>query len=599
MSATVTDSPTTIGEPARTRRLSTLLSSTWFTVAGGLTLAAVVIYVCTYPMIDGRAGEIRGGGFVGYDWFAHLWYIWHQQESLKAHLLPSFFAHNATGVFDPHFAFYGGTLYTITGAVALVLGHDAAYVASWIWAFMMAYGGLYWMARQAGVRAWPAHIPSIVFVTSPWYLSSIYVWGSWGQNTAFSALLLVLAAGFSIMRADRLRFFPALALAVGVLFFTGSHSLTLAWASTAMTVLGLVFFALVPAFRRMFNRRGLLRIAAVAIPAGLVNGWFMVPAIAYQGKTWIGTNYDMARGLLLTSMYYVEPQHILALTRTRADPGSPHLALQLPLLAAIWLVIGLVLVRPHWRSQWLRTAVLMLAAGVGMWQLMTHSSWILGLPHPYDQIQAPYRLESYINIAVAGALIATLALLARSRSGVRRWSWVMVPILVLVLLQVGAQLRESWGPGSFGPQWNSAAPYLTNDVRLGMADYVNSDVPEFQAQQRYEYALFSARDAERNDRGVAVVDAQPGEYVASNLKVSNPLIKVQGASIVARDQLGNAFLQVDSDAKPGAARIVVTAAHPFPVVLGRILTLVGLLGLAAVGLTLLLRGRRPSARDVT
>ncbi|HEV7493323.1 hypothetical protein [Baekduia sp.] len=599
MSATVTDSPTTIGEPARTRRLSTLLSSTWFTVAGGLTLAAVVIYVCTYPMIDGRAGEIRGGGFVGYDWFAHLWYVWHQEGSLKAHLLPSFFAHNSTGVFDPHFAFYGGTLYTITGAVALVLGHDAAYVASWIWAFMMAYGGLYWMARQAGVRAWPAHIPSIVFVTSPWYLSSIYVWGSWGQNTAFSALLLVLAAGFSIMRADRLRFFPALALAVGVLFFTGSHSLTLAWASTAMTVLGLVFLALVPAFRRMFNRRGLLRIAAVAIPAGLVNAWFMVPAIAYQGKTWIGTNYDMARGLLLTSMYYVEPQHILALTRTRADPGSPHLALQLPLLAAIWLVIGLVLVRPHWRSQWLRTAVLMLAAGVAMWQLMTHSSWILGLPHPYDQIQAPYRLESYINIAVAGALIATLALLARSRSGVRRWSWVMLPILVLVLLQVGAQLRESWGPGSFGPQWNTAAPYLTNDVRLGMADYVNSDVPEFQAQQRYEYALFSARDAEHNDRGVAVVDAQPGEYVASNLKVSNPLIKVQGASIVARDQLGNAFLQVDSDAKPGAARIVVTAAHPFPVVLGRILTLVGLLGLAAVGLTLLLRGRRPSARDVT
>ncbi len=599
MSATVTDSPTTIGEPARTRRLSTLLSSTWFTVAGGLTLAAVVIYVCTYPMIDGRAGETRGGGFVGYDWFAHLWYIWHQEGSLKAHLLPSFFAHNATGVFDPHFAFYGGTLYTITGAVALVLGHDAAYVASWIWAFMMAYGGLYWMARQAGVKAWPAHIPSIVFVTSPWYLSSIYVWGSWGQNTAFSALLLVLAAGFSILRADRLKFFPALALAAGVLFFTGSHSLTLAWASTAMTVLGLVFFALVPAFRRMFSRRGLLRIAAVAIPAGLINAWFMVPAIAYQGKTWIGTNYDMARGLLLTSMYYVEPQHILALTRTRADPGSPHLALQLPLLAAIWLVIGLVLVRPHWRSQWLRTAVLMLAAGVAMWQLMTHSSWILGLPHPYDQIQAPYRLESYINIAVAGALIATLALLARSRSGVRRWSWVMAPILVLVLLQVGAQLRESWGPGSFGPQWNSAAPYLTNDVRLGMADYVNSDVPEFQAQQRYEYALFSARDAERHDRGVAVVDAKPGEYVASNLKVSNPLIKVQGASIVARDQLGNAFLQVDSDAKPGAARIVVTAAHPFPVVLGRILSLIGLLGLATVGLTLLLRGRRASARDVS
>jgi hypothetical protein len=298
-------------------------------------------------------------------------------------------------------------------------------------------------------------------------------------------------------------------------------------------------------------------------------------------------------------MYYVEPQHILTLTRTRADPLSPHLALQLPLLAAGWLVLGLLLFRPHWRSQWLRTAALLLVAAVAMWQLMTHSSWILGLPHPYDQIQAPYRLESYINIAVAGALIATLALAARSGSSVRRWTWIMVPIILLVLVQVRGQLREPLQANGVGPQWNTAAPYLTKDVRLGMADYVNADVPEFQAQQQYAFAAFSARDAEREDRGVAVVDAKPGEYVASNLKVSNPLIKVQGASIVARDQVGNAFLQIDSNAKPGAARIVVTAAHPWPVVLGRILTLVGLLGLAAVGLTLLLRGRRPSARNVT
>jgi hypothetical protein len=596
MSATVTDSPATIGEPTRTRR-SSLLTSTWFTVGGGLTLAAVVIFICTYPMIGGRAAELRDGGFVGFDWFAHLWYIWHQEESLRAHLLPSYFAHNASGVFDPHYAFYGGTLYALTGLVSVAIGHDAAFVVSWIWAFMMAYGGLYWMARQAGVGPWASHIPSIVFVSSPWYLSSIYVWGSWGQNTAFSALLLVLAAGFSIMRADRLRPFPALALAIGVLFYTGSHSLTLAWATTAMTVLGLVFFALVPGFRQLFNRRGLLRIAAVGIPAGLVNAWFMFPAIAYQGQTWIGTNYDMAKSFLLTSMYYVEPEHILTLTRARADPLSPHLALQLPLLATAWLVAGLVFLRPNWRSQWLRTAVLFLLAGVGMWQLMTHSSWILGLPHPYDQIQAPYRLEAYINIAVAGALIATLALAARSKSRVRRWTWVMLPILVLIMSQARTQLLEPWQANVVGPQWNTAAPYLTGDARLGMADYINSDVPEYQPNQNFEYALFDPTKAEKSDRAVTTVDAKPGEFVASNLKVSNPLIKVDGAKIVARDQAGNAFLEIAKNAKPGAAKITVTAAHPFPVVAGRIVTLFGLLGLATVGVVLFRRRRTtpPSA----
>ncbi|HEX5926594.1 MAG TPA: hypothetical protein VFY45_22380, partial [Baekduia sp.] len=511
MSATVTDSPATIGEPARTRR-SSLLTSTWFTVGGGLTLAAVVIFICSYPMIAGRASQLGNGGFVGFDWFAHLWYVWHQEESIKAHILPSYFAHNASGVFDPHYAFYGGTLYVLTGIVAVILGHDAAFVASWIWAFMMAYGGLYWLARQAGAGPWASHIPSIVFVSSPWYLSSIYVWGSWGQNTAFSALLLLLAAGFSILRADRLKPFPALALAIGVMFYTGSHSLTLAWATTAMTLVGLVFFALVPGFRRLFNRAGLLRIAVVAIPAGLVNAWFMFPAIAYQGHTWIGNNYAMATSFLLTSMYYVEPQHILTLTRTRADPLSPHLALQLPLLATAWFVIGLVLLRPQWRSQWLRTAVLFVIAGVAMWQLMTHSSWILGLPHPYDQIQAPYRLEAYINIAVAGALIATLALVARSGSRARRWTWVMLPILVIIMVQARAQLLETYTRNVAGPQWNTPAAYLTPDAKLGMADYVNVNVPEFQANRPFQFALFDPKKAEQNDRATVTVEAQPGEF---------------------------------------------------------------------------------------
>jgi hypothetical protein len=591
MSATATESPTTVGEPARARRLS-LLSSTWFTVSGGLTLAAVVIFICTYPMIAGRASQLGAGGFVGFDWFAHLWYVWHQEESLRAHILPSYFAHNASGVFDPHYAFYGGTLYALTGVVSIVLGHDAAFVASWIWAFMMAYGGLYWLARQAGAGPWASHIPSIVFVSSPWYLSSIYVWGSWGQNTAFSALLLLIAAAFSIMRADRLKPFPALALAIGVVFYSGSHSLTLAWASTAMTLVGVVFFALVPGFRRLFNRAGLLRIAAVAIPAGLVNAWFMFPAIAYQGHTWIGNNYAMATSFLLTSMYYVEPQHILTLTRTRADPLSPHLALQLPLLATAWFVLGLVLLRPHWRSQWLRTAALFVIAGVAMWQLMTHSSWILGLPHPYDQIQAPYRLEAYINIAVAGAIIATLALAARSGSRAHRWTWVMLPILAIIMVQARAQLLEPWQTNVSGPQWNKPAAYLTPDAKLGMADYVNVNVPEYQPNRPFQFVLFNPKVAEQTDRATVTVDAQPGEFIASNLKASNPLIKVEGARIAARDQAGNAFLEIADDAKPGAAKITVTTTHPFPVVAGRLATLVGLLGLATVAFVLFRRRRR-------
>jgi hypothetical protein len=583
MSATLTESPTTVGEPARARRSARVPA--WLTVTAGLAIAAVVILVCSYPMI-------RGGGFIGFDWFAHLWYIWHQQKSMEQHILPTFFAQNATGVFDPHFAFYGGTLYTITGALAIAIGHEAAFVAMWIFAFMMAYGGLYWMARQAGVGPWAAHVPGIVFVSSPWYLSSIYVWGSFGQNMAFSALLLLLASAFSVVRADRLKPWPAAALALSVLLYTGSHSLTLAWASTAMAVLGVAFFALVPGFRRLLSWRGLRRVFAVAVPAGLVNAWFLIPATAYQGHTYLGTNYQLAAGLLFTSMYYVKAEHILTLTRSRADPASPHLAEQLPLLAAGWAVVGIVLSRPGLRSQWLRTGVLMLLAAIGMWVLLTHYSLIMGLPHPYDQIQAPYRLEAYVNLAVGGLLIAALVLVMRARPGfLRRWTWLMVPILLLIVVQARGQVLDPMSANAPGPQWNAPAPYLTKDVRLGMADYINMNVPAYQPDRPFTFVLFDATKTERTGRADATVDAQPGEYVQTNLKVSTPLIKVAGASIVARDPVGNAFLQIDAGAKPGAAHVVVTPAHPAPVVLGRILTLLGLLGLMGVALALFLRAR--------
>ena len=140
----------------------------------------------------------------------------------------------------------------------------------------------------------------------------------------------------------------------------------------------------------------------------------------------------------------------------------------------------------------------------------------------------------------------------------------MVPILALILVQARAQLLEPLQTRFVGPQWNTAAGYYTGDAKLGMADYVNTNVPEFQANQQFEYALFDPDDAEKNDRAVTTVNAQPGEYVASNLKVSNPLIKVEGAEIVARDANGNAYLEVADDAKPGAAKIARDGRPPVP-----------------------------------
>ena len=581
MSATTTGAPAPVGKPARARWWSSPL----LTAVAGVAIAGVVIGICAWPMIHERT-------FLLGDWFLHNWYAWHQEGSLRAHLLPSLYAHDASGVFDPHFAFYGGTLYAVTAAIGLVIGHDAAFIATWILILAMAYGAWFWLARQAGLRPWASHAPGVLFVTSTWCLTSIYVLASWAQMVAFCSLVLILAAAFSILRAEQLRPLPALALAVGVVLYTGSHNLTLVWGSTVVAVVGAVALALIAPLRRLVTRRGLLRLAVIAIPATLVNAWFLVPAAVYQSHTVIGSDVAQAHFLLKSGMDLVKPEHALTLTRTRADPLVPRYALQLPMLAIAWATIGLVLFWARRGSAWFRTAALMLVVIVVTWVMMTNSSLITALPHPYDMLQAGYRLQAYIQLALAAAVIALLVLMARGTPRRRAWSWALLAVVVVSVVQARAQIREPLTPPLSGPL-ATAFPYYNPNLNYpGTMDYVDARVPLYTPDRDFTRVRFSPTEAERTDRAEAIVKAQPGETVWTNLKATPKLVDVAGARFVARDPGGNAFLEVAADATPGAAKIVVTTAHPWPVMTGRLLTLLGVLGLAGVGVAVLVRARR-------
>jgi hypothetical protein len=578
MSATAADAPESAGHATRAQ---TRWSSRWLTVVGGVALAGLIIAICLWTMFYEKT-------FVFDDWFIHQWYIWHQEGALRAQGVPSLFAHDRFGVFDPHYAFYAGTLYVIAAVPALIVGHHAAFLITWALAFGLSYGAWFWLARQAGLGPWASHVPGALFVTSTWYISAAYVLGSWPQTIAFGALLLNLAAAFSILRADRLKPLPALALAVGMVLYTGSHNLTLVWATTVLIIVGTVAFVVLPSLRQLISRQGLLRLAVVAVPAVLVNAWFMLPAIAYQSDTVIASDAAAARTMLLGTVPGTTPHYLFSLGRGRVDPLYPRLAVALPVLATLWIVAGLFIARPRRNSQWLRAALLLLLAAVATWALMTRSSLVLGLPHPYDMLQNLFRLEAYINLAVGGALIATLVLLRRAGPRRRRWAWVIAGILVLSVVQARQQARD---PLLAGPLW-TALPYLTTVPKHATVDYTDATMLLYTPDRPLKNVQFSQAIAEREDRVEATVNAQPGDFVSSNLKVSPKLVHVAGASIVARSDFGNAFLEIAPDAKPGAAHIVVTTAHPWPVMLGRILTFLGLLGLIGLGTALLLRERQ-------
>lgn len=551
----------------------------------GVLIAAVVIFLLITPMLWEH-------NFIGYDWYAHLWYIWHMEGSLKANGFPSLFTHNILGVFDPHYAFYGGTLYVFAGLLSVLFGHVAAFVITWIGAFAMAYGGFYWLGRQAGLSRLTAHAPSILFVASPWWLMSIYAWGSWGQAVAIASLILLVASGIAILRADRLRLSHAAALALSTTLYTGSHNLTMAWASTLALIVTAVLLALVPGARRLITRRGLKRLGLVMLPAFLVNAWYFLPNVVYQADTWIANNTFIAESFLRTSMFYVDNENLLRLSAKSPQPSFPHLDFHLPLLAFAWIVVGLVVFRPRWRSSWLWATATFLVVMVGIWQLMTHVEWILSLPTPYDRIQAPYRLQAYITLGLGGAVLCALALGARAKGWGRYWGLALIPILAVTFIQAKSLVDEPLGANPAGPPWSTPQKYQTANQWMGASDYVDARLAALEVDPSMPFILFQPGDAEKGDSASATVAAGPGQYVASNLKAATWLIKVNGAKIIAIDQLGNAVMQVDQNNKSGVARISVSATSPWPVTLGRILTAVGLLTLLGGAITLFRRGRR-------
>ena len=103
-----------------------------------------------------------------------IWLAGYQEHMIAAHLHPTLFLQTQQlGVFYPIFAFYGGTLFALTGALGAVLGGSTilAFEVVTVAAIAAAYGGLFWLARQLGVKGVLAHAPALVFVTSAYYVT--------------------------------------------------------------------------------------------------------------------------------------------------------------------------------------------------------------------------------------------------------------------------------------------------------------------------------------------------------------------------------------------------------------------------------------------
>ena len=505
------------------------------------------------------------------DWLNHLWYMWHQSVAIRANHLPSLFLNYSQGVFYPLYAFYGGTIYALTGALSLALGSVLdAYVLTYLLGFIAAYAGWYWISRMFGLGRWLAHAPGVVFVTSASYLMTLYGLGDWPEFLAVSVMPLMIASGLEILRADRVRPLPAAALAAASIVFFGTHLLTVIWGSTVLLIAGAAILACVPAARENIGWSRILRVGGLVIPALLVSAWFLLPTAAYESKTVIAESYPIFRHLIERSMYTVAARRLFTLSRARV--AASVVTTSLPVLPMIWVIAGLGIC---WRARrggtWTRVLLILSAMTALLLIAMTHAGVILALPRIYATLQFSFRLESYVLLGISGAMLAALIVNHGQDRASRIWVWMLAPVLSVCV--IGAAQQTAAYPSSESRSLAFSSYLKPTYEQEGLLNYVHDRVNV--SREHLPVVNFPPTSI-RDDRASVVIHDPPGQRVETNLRSGPEFVHVSGAKIVGADLQANDVLEIEGPTK----RISVSAANSFPILAGRVLTVIGLAALA-------------------
>ena len=367
---------------------------------------------------------------------------------------PSYFINTTTqGVFNPWFAFYGGTLYMITGGISELLGgHPViAYVGVTVIAIAGAYVGTLWLGRQFGLRRWVAHAPALTVVTSAYYVTDLYGRGAWPEFIAASSIAPLIASGVYLTRAPAWRPWPALVFVVSAVIFTGSHNITLLWGTTIAVVTLSVLWLVLGCPRRLPYRR-LAMVAGLGVAATLVNAWFLLTDIAYFGD--VGARIAIsARNVATKTDFFDTPAVLLyPLRHVPVLSGTPALYVQAPDWFLMWgLLAGMLLMRNRSARRGLRRAwtgaTIVIALLLGM--IMLKPFWE-HLPNPFTQIQFPYRLNTFVVYAVAGlVLVGALALQRAATEGPQRTIRPLRLALIAVMaVSFGLCQWQEWVPST-------------------------------------------------------------------------------------------------------------------------------------------------------
>jgi hypothetical protein len=557
-----------------------------------VAIGALVVLLIASPLL------FTSDGFFP-DFTNSIWMADYQRHAITAYLHPTLFLHTQqSGVFEPQFAFYGGTLFAVTGALAAALGGStiAAFEILTVAAIAAAYGGIFWLARQLGVKGLLAHAPAIVFVTSAYYVTNLYGRGAWAEFMAVSALPLVLAASLRLARG-RWRAGPVLCLVAATVIFSGSHNVTLLWGATLALVALACYWLLSGRSRELPWRWIGASAALVALAIGL-NSWFLLPDVSYahdtmiagRGITWSVTSFFNTFGVIFDPLRTVP-----------RESETPALYVQVPVLALAW---GLIAAPLYWRQRRLRAGLItaLLVLGGVLAAIMSSGVWS-ALPSPYQQAQYAFRLQTYVALACAGlVLVGALALTRRAQSGQAARSDRLLTLALGLTLAFGVAVCawQLWVPNTHVYEANSSSlsnraealggpPTLLPRSWQALHDYGDRSLPVVAARERFTFSPAAVKD----DKLAGPAALPPGpEPFATNIVGGPYLVHVAGgAYVVGRTSEGELVLKRTREGSQ-PVDVELTAQLSTPVLLGRIATAASAALLLAWALAAAVRRRR-------
>jgi hypothetical protein len=568
----------------------------WDLVAG-----AVAVVLVAAPML------FTSSGFA-VDFTNHLWLTWAAGKMLVESGHPSYFLNTSElGVFYPWFAFYGGSLYMIVGGISeLTGGHPIlAYVGVTTLVIAGSYGGMVWLGREFGLRGWVSHAPALVVVTSAYYITNLYGRGAWTEFIATAAIAPLLASGVHLVRAPRWRPWPILVFVASTVIFTGSHNITLLWGSTVAVIAAVTLWLALGGPRRMPFRR-LAMLAGLGVASVLVNAWYLVPDIAYAGDV-----RAHAYALAVAGASFFDTPGVLLdpLRMVPHESTTPALYVQVPVWFMVWgLVAGALLL---WRGRsgdrlgrvWIGVIVLI---GVLLGMIMLTPLWSV-LPFPFDEIQYPYRLGSYVYYAVGGLVLVGALALQRAAAAGRAGPTVgrlRVGLAGVCAVSIGLCVWQQWVPNTLFPQWSYTnrkealvSVHTPPRTWYDPGSYNDNSTPVVHVPAGR--SLNIPPNEIHGDRFAAWMRVPPGtQPIQTNIVGGGYLVHMSGLTRIGRNPYGYAVVRRER-AGSGPVHVVVQTATSPALVLAWALSIAACLAILAVlawACAQSVRARRDSVR---